>query len=150
MLMHQLASLVSHNYMLFLLADGISHSKLANLTPNSCRSHCCGCFKVERSAELSNLTHWERDTLISTPSHSHKTLVTFLTHFWRESDTQISLISHTSCSINLTHFQHLKVTSNSHSFFVSGVESSDIVYTKCRKKGLGTRLPCRHFSKLPW
>ena len=35
--------------MLFLLADGMSHSKLANLTPNSCRSHYFGCFKVERS-----------------------------------------------------------------------------------------------------
>ena len=33
----------------FMLADGMSHSKLANLTPNSCRSHYFGCFKVERS-----------------------------------------------------------------------------------------------------
>ena len=35
--------------MLFLLADGMSHSKLTNLTPNSCRSHYFGHLKVERS-----------------------------------------------------------------------------------------------------
>ena len=38
--------------MLFLLADGMSHSKLANLTPNSCRSHYFGHSKVERSVLL--------------------------------------------------------------------------------------------------
>ena len=36
--------------MLFLLADGMSHSKLANLTPISCQSHYFGHLKVERSA----------------------------------------------------------------------------------------------------
>ena len=48
MLMHQLAGLASHMYAV-LLADGMSHSKLANLTPNSCQSHYFGHFKVERS-----------------------------------------------------------------------------------------------------
>ena len=45
--------------MLFLLADGESHSKLANLTPNSCRSHYFGCFKVERSVYALSEIVWD-------------------------------------------------------------------------------------------
>ena len=50
--MHQLASLASHTHYFCLSykTDGMSHSKLANLTPNSCQSHYFGHFKVERSA----------------------------------------------------------------------------------------------------
>ena len=43
--------------MLFLLADGMSHSKLANLTPNLCRSHYFGHFKVERSGYIGHYTN---------------------------------------------------------------------------------------------
>ena len=42
---------------MFLLADGMSHSKLANLTPNLCRSHYFGHYKVERSDPLDELFH---------------------------------------------------------------------------------------------